>query len=64
METSMRFFQTPRIDLMQIHNLLDWRTRLATLREWKAAGRVRYRRDALHIERVFAGSDGVARRED
>jgi aryl-alcohol dehydrogenase-like predicted oxidoreductase len=27
---------------MQIHNLLDWRTHLATLREWKAAGRVRY----------------------
>src|SRR6266851_5408266 len=27
---------------MQIHNLLDWRTHLRTLREWKAAGRVRY----------------------
>src|SRR6266545_5503710 len=30
------------IDLMQIHNLLDWRTHLATLREWKAAGTIRY----------------------
>jgi len=27
---------------MQIHNLLDWRTHLRTLRDWKAAGRVRY----------------------
>jgi diketogulonate reductase-like aldo/keto reductase len=27
---------------MQIHNLLDWRTHLATLRDWKAAGRIRY----------------------
>ena len=27
---------------MQIHNLLDWRTHLRTLREWKQAGRVRY----------------------
>jgi diketogulonate reductase-like aldo/keto reductase len=27
---------------MQIHNLLDWRTHLRTLRDWKAAGRIRY----------------------
>lgn len=31
-----------RIDLMQIHNLLDWRTHLPTLRAWKEAGRIRY----------------------
>jgi aryl-alcohol dehydrogenase-like predicted oxidoreductase len=27
---------------MQIHNLVDWRTHLTTLREWKEQGRVRY----------------------
>lgn len=42
MEESLRRFQQPRIDLMQVHNLLDWRTQLATLRDWKARGRVRY----------------------
>lgn len=26
MEESLRRFQQPRIDLMQVHNLLDWRT--------------------------------------
>jgi diketogulonate reductase-like aldo/keto reductase len=31
-----------RVDLMQIHNLVDWQTHIATLREWKAAGRIRY----------------------
>jgi diketogulonate reductase-like aldo/keto reductase len=31
-----------RLDLMQIHNLLDWRTHLRTLRAWKQAGRIRY----------------------
>ncbi|HEX8255002.1 MAG TPA: aldo/keto reductase [Thermoanaerobaculia bacterium] len=31
-----------RIDLMQVHNLVDADTHLATLREWKAAGRIRY----------------------
>ncbi|MBV9828782.1 MAG: aldo/keto reductase [Alphaproteobacteria bacterium] len=30
------------LDLIQIHNLLDWRTHLATLRAMKAAGQVRY----------------------
>jgi diketogulonate reductase-like aldo/keto reductase len=27
---------------MQVHNLVDWRTQLATLREWKAEGLIRY----------------------
>ena len=31
-----------RVDLMQVHNLVDADTHLATLREWKAAGRIRY----------------------
>lgn len=42
MNDSLRLLQTDRIDLMQIHNLLDWRTQLATLRDWKAAGKIRY----------------------
>jgi diketogulonate reductase-like aldo/keto reductase len=29
-------------DLMQIHNLLDWETHLATLRAWKKEGKIRY----------------------
>lgn len=31
-----------RIDLMQIHNLLDWRTHITTLRRLKAEGVIRY----------------------
>ena len=42
MEASLDKLGADPIDLMQIHNLLDWRTQLATLRDWKAAGRVRY----------------------
>jgi diketogulonate reductase-like aldo/keto reductase len=42
METSLRRLRVRRLDLMQIHNLLDWRTHLATLRAWKDAGRIRY----------------------
>lgn len=42
MEHSLALLKTPRIDLMQIHNLVDWRTHLPTLRAWKEAGRLRY----------------------
>nr|WP_139214558.1 aldo/keto reductase [Pseudomonas graminis] len=42
MEASFRLLRTQRIDLMQIHNLLDWKTHLPTLREWKEDGRIRY----------------------
>jgi len=42
MEESLRRLRTPRLDLMQVHNLVDWRTHLRTLAEWKRAGRVRH----------------------
>ena len=42
MEQSFRRLRARRLDLMQIHNLLDWRAQLGTLRDWKAAGRLRY----------------------
>ncbi|MBC8006766.1 MAG: aldo/keto reductase [Prolixibacteraceae bacterium] len=42
MEESLRRMKVSRMDLMQIHNLLDWKTHLATLKQWKAAGRIRY----------------------
>ena len=42
MEQSFRRLRAQRVDLMQIHNLVDWRTHLRTLREWKATGRIRY----------------------
>lgn len=31
-----------RLDLIQVHNLLDWKTHLATLQDWKEKGRLRY----------------------
>ena len=42
MEESLRRMKVSRMDLMQIHNLLDWKTHLDTLKQWKAAGRIRY----------------------
>ena len=42
MRTSASRLRRQRIDLMQIHNLVDWRTQLKTLRDWKAQGLIRY----------------------
>ena len=42
MQDSMKKLRVERLDLMQVHNLVDAPTHLATLREWKKSGRVRY----------------------
>ena len=42
MRRSMQLMRAPRMDLMQVHNLVDWRTHLETLRAWKKEGLVRY----------------------
>jgi diketogulonate reductase-like aldo/keto reductase len=42
MQQSMRLLGREPIDMMQIHNLVDWRTHYHTLREWQDAGRIRY----------------------
>jgi aryl-alcohol dehydrogenase-like predicted oxidoreductase len=42
MEDSFRRMRTQRMDLMQVHNLLDLAVHTKTLREWKSAGRIRF----------------------
>lgn len=42
MNESMRLMGVETMDLMQIHNLRDWKIHLKTLKEWKEQGRIRY----------------------
>lgn len=42
MNDSMRLMQADPIDLMQIHNLVDWKIHLKTLRKWKEEQRIRF----------------------
>lgn len=42
MEESFRLLRTDTIDLMQIHNLVDTRTQMQSIRELQEAGRIRY----------------------
>lgn len=54
MEESLRRLRSPRIDLMQVHNLVDWKQHLPVLRAWKAENRIRY----LGITHYSAGAHG------
>jgi aryl-alcohol dehydrogenase-like predicted oxidoreductase len=42
MEQSRQAMKAPHIDLIQVHNLVDWQTHLPVLREMKASGAIRY----------------------
>lgn len=42
MTRSMQLMKRERVELMQVHNLLDLDTHLRTLRRWKEQGRIRY----------------------
>lgn len=42
MAESMRLMGVERMDLMQVHNLRDWKTHLKTLKEMKEQGQIRH----------------------
>jgi diketogulonate reductase-like aldo/keto reductase len=66
MRNSAQRLRSEVIDLMQIHNLVDWRTHLASLRRMKEAGQIRYigithyTTGALkELARILAGEPGI-----
>jgi diketogulonate reductase-like aldo/keto reductase len=42
MDHSLALWKLARVDLMQVHNLLDWEAHWPTLKAWKSEGRARY----------------------
>ena len=63
MERSIQRLKTNRIDLMQVHNLVDVSTQLATMREWKAQGRIRYSGVTHYESGAFADVEKILRSE-
>ncbi len=66
MRRSVSLWKLPRVDLMQVHNLLNWRAHLKTLREWKAQGLVRliglttsHGRDHDEMRRILDSESGI-----
>jgi aryl-alcohol dehydrogenase-like predicted oxidoreductase len=64
MEESMRRLRTERIDLMQVHNLVDYQTHLQTLRNWKSEGKIRYIGVTHYTESAYAELERVIRKEE
>jgi diketogulonate reductase-like aldo/keto reductase len=63
MERSLDLLRTKRVDLMQVHNLLDAGVHLATLREWKKAGRVRHVGVTHYVASAYPEVERVLARE-
>ena len=63
MRESLRRMRTARMDLMQVHNLVDWRTHLATMRAWKEEGRIRYLGVTHYALSAFDEMERILRQE-
>jgi diketogulonate reductase-like aldo/keto reductase len=61
MRESLRRLRADRIDLMQVHNLVDWREHWPTLRAWKDAGTVRYAGLTHYDESAYPALEGALR---
>jgi len=58
---SFELLRDRRIDLIQVHNLLDWKVQLSTLRDLKSAGRIRYVGITHYSASAFAEVESVLR---
>jgi aryl-alcohol dehydrogenase-like predicted oxidoreductase len=62
MEASFRKLGVTRLDLMQVHNLVDTDTHLATLAGWRKEGRVRYLGVTHYTASGHAGLEAAIRK--
>lgn len=63
MEASMERMQRSTMDLMQVHNLVDYKTHLKTLRGWKEEGKVRYIGITHYQAHAHADLEEIIRKE-
>lgn len=63
MRQSFARLRTEHIELMQIHNLVDWRTHLPVLRAFKQEGRIRYLGISHYTESAYDEVEAVLRAE-
>jgi diketogulonate reductase-like aldo/keto reductase len=63
MERSFQRLRAKRLDLMQVHNLVDVDTQLATMRAWQEQGRIRYLGITHYVDSAFPEVEKILRRE-
>jgi diketogulonate reductase-like aldo/keto reductase len=64
MNRSMEKLNASTIDLMQVHNLVDWQTHLDTLTAWKEEDRVRYVGVTHYTQSAFDNLETVMKQRD
>ena len=62
-EASFKKYRTNKLDLIAVHNLLDTDTQLKTLREMKAAGRIRYVGMTTSFDNQYGEFEQVMKKE-
>jgi len=62
-DASFKRLRTNKIDLLAVHNLLDTDTQLKTIRDHKAAGRVRYVGITTSFDNQYGGFEQVMKKE-
>lgn len=63
MKQSMQRLRRDTLDLIQVHNLTDWRTHLPTLQQWKEAGTVRYTGITHYSEGAYDEIEQILQKE-
>jgi diketogulonate reductase-like aldo/keto reductase len=59
MNESFEKLKRKQIDLMQVHNLVDWQTHLSTLRDWKEKGKIRYIGITHYTESAYSNVEQI-----
>ena len=63
-QRSMDLMQAKPLDLLQIHNLLDWKTHMSTLKDMKASGKIRYIGITHYHQGGYPEMERIMKKED
>ncbi len=63
MNTSFQKMKRPKMDLMQIHNLVDWETHVKTLKAWKEQGKITYWGLTHYVDSAHATLEKIIQQE-
>ncbi len=63
MQKSMKLMKRNKMDLIQIHNLMDWETHLRTLRTWKDSEQIRYWGITHYVDSAHSRLENIIKAE-
>lgn len=63
MDASMRKMKRSQMDLIQIHNLVDWKIHVKTLKKWKDEGKIKYWGITHYVDSSHSSLEKIIRLE-